>query len=186
MEANTVRLRVADLVLRDDFQVRGKVDAATVRQYAATLKNDPDAMPPIVVTVLNEAPTLVSGRHRVAAMKAVGISETRAEIVEVSSEDEARWLAAEANLKHGLRLRPKALRGVFKAYVEAGRHRRGSSLRAPLKSYREIACELGGTIHYGTVRNWMRKELEAEALVQQMKEGAPWEPVLCKPTEDDF
>ena len=96
---------------------------------------------------------LVDGWHRLAALAALGRSEVEAEVVD-ASEGQALWLASAANLAHGLPLKRKELRRVFGNYVKARQHTRGTRL----KSYRDIAQELGGVVTHTTVRNWMIKD----------------------------
>src|SRR5690606_2485769 len=63
----------------------------------------------------------------------------------------ALWMAAKANLTHGLPLKSREVRTVFRAYMKAGKNRRNGELQ----SYREIAQDLGNRVTYTTVRNWM-------------------------------
>jgi hypothetical protein len=76
--------------------------------------------------------------------------------VEAATVTEAAWLAAQANLTHGLPLKPRDRRQVFRVFMGAGRYRRDKG--RGLKSLREIARELGGGTPHTTVRNWMRTD----------------------------
>ncbi|ABS66349.1 conserved hypothetical protein [Xanthobacter versatilis] len=58
------------------------------------------------------------------------------------------------DLTHGLPLKSRELRAVFKAYVGSGRHRDGVRFR----SYREIAVDLASRVSHTTIRNWMEQD----------------------------
>lgn len=148
-EAVTVAL--AELVLNEDFQIRlGKPDPSTIKRYAQAYKAG-TVLPPVKVCVLEGVKVLLDGWHRVAARKSLGLLDVDAVVVRATRE-EARWIAAEANLTHGRPLTAREVQEVFKAYVRAKKHRhRGGRL----KSYREIGTELGR--HNTTVRAWMQK-----------------------------
>lgn len=141
-------------LLRDPrFQVRQKLDQQTINRYAAVYSSG-RAMPPIKVALVNGAAVVVDGWHRLAALDKLGRYQVAAEIVE-ASEQEAIWLAAQANLEHGLRLKSPEIRTAFRAYVRAKKHQKKWG---NLKSYREIAEELGGLRRYTTIRHWMMKD----------------------------
>ncbi len=97
-------------------------------------------------------PILIDGWHRVAAMERLGWRQAEAIVVKASKK-EARWLAAQANLQHGLPLKTKEIRAVFRAYVKAGQHKKSKS---DYKSYREMQKDLNRP--YTTIRNWMIKD----------------------------
>lgn len=147
-------VRISDLVLLPELQVRAKTDPGIVKQYAQAMRGG-DEFPPIVVAEWKGALLLLDGRHRVAALTMNGERQALAESLEVASLQDAKWYAAVANLKHGHRLKRGEFRGVFRAYVQGHRHRVGDR-RGPLKSYREMAGEL--KMPHSTVRNWMRQD----------------------------
>jgi len=142
-------------ILRDHrFQVRIKLDEGIVSRYLAVYKSG-NAMPPIKLAKVRGTLLLVDGWHRLAAFEQLGEStKIAAEIIE-ATETEALWLAAEANLQHGLPLKTSEIREAFRAYVKAKKHRNERGFPKP---YRQIAQELGGLKHYGTIRNWMIKD----------------------------
>jgi hypothetical protein len=107
-------------------------------------------MPPLTVARVNGALVLVDGWHRLGALHQIGRWEAEVNVVD-ATERETYWLAARANLTHGLPLKPRELRKVFRSYVRARQHRDGDRI----KSYREIAEETGGNCGHTTVRNWM-------------------------------
>lgn len=143
---------IADLVRHRDYQIRKKLDGGTVHRYATIMRGG-NLMPPVRVAIVNGAKVLVDGFHRVAAAEQAERSTVEAEIVEDVSPEEARWLAVEANLTHGLPLKAKEVREGFKVYIKARKHKDGKRY----KSYREIAADLGGSRHFTTIRNWMRR-----------------------------
>lgn len=144
-------LALSDIVMDESLQVRRKLHHPAVVNYLNVYKAGGE-MPPIRVARVDAgALVLVDGWHRVAALTSLGRGRVNAEIIETTQQG-ARWEAARANLAHGVPLRTSEFRNVFRAYVKARQHykRRGA-----LKSYRDIALELGGTRSYSTIRNWM-------------------------------
>lgn len=150
MTTTTTTVQIASLLRDRRFQLRGKLDKSTIQRYAAVYRAGKE-MPPIKVAKVNGAPVVVDGWHRLAALESIGRTEVEAEIV-TATEKEARWLAAEANLSHGLPLKRRELREAFVAYVRAGKYR---DKRGWPKSYRSIAEEFGSP--HTTIRNWMKK-----------------------------
>jgi hypothetical protein len=150
-ETQSVELSISTIVQDDRFQIRQIVDPRIVQRYANVLRAGV-TMPPVKVANVEGVMILVDGFHRVAAMQLIDRSKVRAEIIDASSKQEARWLAGKANLTHGLQLKSREVRAVFKAYVKADKYMDG---RSELKSYRKISEELSGRVHYTTVRAWM-------------------------------
>lgn len=112
-------------------------------------------MPPVKVAQINGAFILTDGWHRVAALESLGRGQVEALVEPVKSEREVHWLAAKANTEHGLPLKSKEYRKVFRAFVSARKHRRADG---SYKSYRDIAVEIGGARAHTTIRNWMEKD----------------------------
>lgn len=145
---------ICDILKDLRFQIRLKLDDGIVSRYLAVYRSG-NAMPPIKLAKVNGTLLLVDGWHRLAAFEQLDeSSKIHAQIIE-ATETEALWLAAEANLQHGLPLKSAEIREAFRAYVKAKKHR---NERGFLKPYRQIAQELGGLKHYGTIRNWMIKD----------------------------
>jgi len=151
-ESRRGRVQLDDLLMDRVYQVRGKLDKATVTRYADLMRNDGE-LPPVIVMVVEGAPTLVDGWHRVAAAREIGETEVVAEITE-GTENDLTWAAAQANLAHGLPLKRPELRNVLRAYVATGQHL--SRGRRP-KSAREIGREVGGVGHK-TVLSWLKAD----------------------------
>jgi hypothetical protein len=167
----THELSLADIVVDPAFQVRRHLSQSAVRNYAARYKTDA-TMPPLrVARITGGALVLVDGWHRVAALKSIGRARATVEIVE-TTERGAQWEAAKANLCHGVQLRNGEYREVFRAFVKARQARKANG---KLKSYREIAQEIGGTKSYNTIRNWTLKDFPklAAAMAAGDTEGAP-------------
>lgn len=149
----TYTVQITELLRDRRFQVRSKIDPGTVNRYLAVYKSE-NQMPPIKVAKVNGTPVLVDGWHRVTALHQLGQDTVEAEVVE-ASEREAQWLAAQANLTHGLPLKPKEVREVFRAYIRARKHR---VKPGEIKSYRTMAQELGGLVSHNSLRNWTQQD----------------------------
>lgn len=154
-------VKIADIAIRSDWQVRAKIDPTTVRRYQAIYKNE-GKLPPIEIAKVDGALRLVDGWHRLEALQLLERDSVEANITEMSMS-EARWAAASANLAHGLPLKPKEVRNVFRAFITARRHYRPNGR---LKSYREMASELNGAVSYRTLNRWM--ELDHPKIAKEM------------------
>lgn len=145
-------MQIADIVIRGDWQVRTGIDGGTVRSYATAMRSGA-SFPPVVLARIEGSLYLVDGWHRLGAAKLNGEDAIAATVSDMS-EAKAQVAAALANLKHGLPLKPREVRNVFKAYIQAEHHRRGRGF----KSYRDIADDLAGRVGHTTVRNWMERD----------------------------
>jgi hypothetical protein len=167
-------LRIEHLVRDKKYQMRTKLDERTVKRYAAAMKAGQE-FPAVTVVDVGGLKLLVDGWHRVAALEALGETEVRAEVVEGTRRD-ARWLAAEANLKHGLPLKTIEIRSVFRAFINSRQHVKPNG--RPL-SYRDIGKQLG--INHNTVRNWMKRDFPLIAARMGGFEDVDW-----NQTEDSY
>lgn len=141
-------------ILRDPrFQVRKKLDRGTIERYAKVYASG-NPMPPVEVAKLKDSLLLLEGWHRLAALERNGCKEVDVIVHEVTERD-AYWMAAQANLTHGLPLKSGEIREVFRKYIKARKHRNKDG---SLQSYREIAQDLGGLRAYTTIRNWMERD----------------------------
>lgn len=147
----------------DALQVRSRLDPKAVTRYAERMKAG-HTPPPIKVARVERrdgppALYLVDGWHRMEA----GALQLQREAVDAGtagpqvlasvadmSEADARWEAAKANMDHGVALKPKELREVFRAFMKAGKNRRG---RAGLLSYQDIGDIIGKP--KSTIHRWM-------------------------------
>jgi hypothetical protein len=159
---------ISSLVRDPAFQVRQGVDERTASRYANVLAEG-RTMPPIKVANVNGALVVVDGWHRIEAHERRGLCNIDAEVI-TATASEAQWMAAEANLTHGLPLRNAEIRTAFRALIHARRHipRPGTLL-----SYRDLAGLLGGLKRHTTIRNWMLADFPAIAC--RMTEDAPVE-----------
>lgn len=135
------------------YQVRRKLDAAQVDKLAGVYLSGRPVQPIKVALVKGSmVPILIDGWHRVAALEKIGRDTTTAEVIE-TTEREATWLAAAANLEHGLPLKSGELRSVFRSYVRARKH---ITSKGKFKSYRDIAPEIGKPAN--TIHRWMHED----------------------------
>lgn len=148
-----VEVELADLIQPSQNQIRSRFSTKTARRYADAMLAGAD-FPPITVVKLDGAPVLVDGFHRVAAAKSIGMTVLAGVIVE-GDRNELRWLAADANMRHGLPLSRADAREVFRAYVRARKCYRPDG---GVKSSREIADDLHRIRTHATILDWMKKD----------------------------
>lgn len=166
---NTISEVGVDWILRDsNFQVRSKLDPETIRRYASVYASGGE-MPPVKVAQIGDAYVLVDGWHRVAALERIGKGTVKAVIVQATKK-EALWMAAEANLQNGLPLKSSEIRYAFRNYIRSKQYADG---KRNLKSFRQIAMEIGGLRHYTTIRNWMREDFPKLAARYSGEEAGP-------------
>ncbi len=145
-------IALADLLTVKDYQIRRRTDPGTVTRYAGLLRAGKE-LPPVKVGMIDGAAVLLDGFHRVEAHRRAGIFDVVADVVSTTAR-EAKWLAAEANMAHGLPLKRSEMRSAFRAFIEAGRH---LDDRRRLLSLREMAQRCGVGSH-NTVLAWLRKD----------------------------
>ena len=145
---------VSEIVRHPSLQVRQKTHPSIVQRYATAYAQGED-FSPIEVAEVDGVMVLIDGWHRLAAQESLGKGMVVARVVKAKTLEEARWLAVEANLRHGLPLTAKELRNGFRLFVRAGHHR---TKWGGLKSIRDIAKELGGARHPSTVWRWFQKD----------------------------
>ena len=144
------RLSLTQLCRSRDFQIRAKLCRQTANRYASTIKAGGD-MPPLQVALVDGVHILVDGFHRAAAYEALGYEEVDVEVTP-ATRDEALWMAAQANTRHGLPLTNKEHREVFRRYIRTRQHMKGKRR----KSYREMQDDLRKP--FTTLRNWMAED----------------------------
>lgn len=147
----TDKVVIAQLCRSPDYQVRRKLCSDTIKRYASNMKAG-QVFPPLRVALVDGVPCLVDGYHRAAALEFLGHLMAEAVVIE-ASRNEARWMAAQANMTHGLPLKNGELRKVFKVYLQTGQYKKGSG---KLKSFREMALEVGKG--HTTLWNWMKAD----------------------------
>lgn len=95
------QLKVKDITLDRDMQPRVSITQEAVDEYRERME-DGETFPPI--SVVKDGSTLycVDGWHRVMAAKALK-AKTIASVVTPGTRMDAIWVAAQANLRHGVR-----------------------------------------------------------------------------------
>ena len=150
---------LASIVLLPEMQPRTKgLNRATVLRYKQAMEAG-DVFEPILVARFDGALVLADGWHRLEAMLELGLWQAVVEVREADSIAEARLWGYDANRKHGLPLAKGELREMYRVYLKAGRHH--GLKRGQLKSYRQMAAELG--IPKSTLLTWTEKDAPALA-----------------------
>lgn len=157
-----------DALIRDEaLQVRQKgLVPRTVEQYRVAVRHAQSGsapLPPITVGRVGGLLYVVDGFHRTKAHELEGVSEIAAEVVELPTLAQAKWMAAEGNLTHGLPLQRQDRREAFKRFIRAGMHKHAdirvsrqmkSGRPAPdTMSLKEIAARVG--ISKSCARLWL-------------------------------
>jgi hypothetical protein len=161
-------------ILRTEtLQVRHKLDKGAICRYRDMTRAG--KVPPLIkVAEVTEGDTtryyLVDGWHRWEAGALVTEGPAPAALVRAlvapMSMSEAAWVAAEANLGHGVPLKSTERVEVFKAFVRAGKHRN----RQGYLSYRDMAGILG--YPSSTLQRWMHKHFRNIAVRMGSTEGS--------------
>lgn len=146
-------VRVADLVMDESYQVRSRLDDGAVSRYVDAMRTGQE-FPPIWIAKVGGAVVIIDGFHRTTAARRLG-RQTLPAILMKRDEAELQWLAAEANLAHGVPLKKSEARKLLAAYVRAGRHRIGTRR---VKSSRDIAKDLHGLASHAAVLKWMKAD----------------------------
>jgi len=107
--------------------------------------------PPVKLARIDGSLYLVDGWHRCDAAMENDQYHIWAEVSDMTF-NEAHWQAAKANTQHGLPLKAKEYREVFRAFIESDQHQQGKKLMP----YREIAIHIGKP--FSTIRNWMEAD----------------------------
>jgi DNA-binding CsgD family transcriptional regulator len=95
-----MKIKVSEVVFREDLYPRIQHDAALVQKYSENL----DVLPPIEI---NQHNILIDGFHRWTAYKKAEVEEIEAIIIETKSEAELFAMAIEKNSKHGQQMNDK-------------------------------------------------------------------------------
>jgi hypothetical protein len=168
--ASAQRVALKDILRDDALQVRAKVDHRVVLKYAEKMRAGAE-FPPIKLARINGSLYLVDGWHRFGAACENDQWYLWADISDMTL-DEARWQAAKANTQHGLPLKTREYRDVFRAFIDSDQHTQGKKLMP----YREIATQIGKP--FSTIRNWMEADYpRLFKKYQQNANGVPGEAV---------
>ncbi|CAN1557835.1 ParB/Sulfiredoxin [Rhabdaerophilaceae bacterium] len=143
------------IATRQGWQVRARLDDAAIARYATQYRNGTDMEPIRLVRIIGGSGALyvLDGRHRLQAALREALRGLPAVIIDTTEQD-GLWLAAEANMKHGVPLKKADYRRVFNAFIKAGRHMKGKRAM----SLRDIAGALHGIVAHTTIHGWMRKD----------------------------
>ena len=175
----TKRVKLTKIVRDPSLQARKRLDHAAIKRYVYAYRSG-RKLPPVEIASVKGALLLVDGWHRVEALERLGQSTVEAEVTEGTRKD-AAGRAARANLNHGLPLRASEHRRVFALYVEAGHHRNGRRV----KSYREMAADLGGFRPHTTIRNWMKQDFPAIAAARDAEDNGADKGGLRTPSDEN-
>jgi hypothetical protein len=139
------------------FQIRDTLKRQTVQRYAQAMRafEGYGEFPPVKLAEWRGDFYIVDGFHRTAAALTINLHSIPAKITKVNTEDAVAWLAAEANLTHGLSLNSKGRHEVFSVYMRTKRY---LTKQGRPKALREISAELKGTVDKNTVSRWINKD----------------------------
>ncbi|MHA6730002.1 hypothetical protein [Devosia sp. A369] len=151
------------------LQVRTRLDPGNLADLKAAYKSGAKVEPVTLAFIDgdDDMPVIIDGHHRVTVLETLDAEARvrggeRVRVVSARfarlSREEARFQAADANSRHGLKLDREAKRRLFVRYIEAGRHQ-GAAGSA--KSYRDIGKELGTT--HNSISTWMKANFPALA-----------------------
>jgi hypothetical protein len=111
-----VKIKVSDVIFRDDLYPRIETSAVTVQKYAEDL----EVLPPIIVNQHNE---LIDGWHRWTAHRKNEVEEIEATVVETTSDADLLEKAIETNASHGLQLsredKKKMATRLYRAFLDS-------------------------------------------------------------------
>ena len=159
------------------IQPRVAVNRDAVSTYATKYRTaGSQALPPLKAARLSDAEksvdpferqnfVIIDGHHRFLAAEKARLSELPVVIVDCDTRA-AKWMAAQANLSHGVQLKRKEHREVFKRFIEA---KQNVTDEGSLISYRDISLALGNMRSHETIRHWMKDDFPA--LYHQMAAG---------------
>ncbi|MES2367347.1 MAG: helix-turn-helix domain-containing protein [Pseudomonadota bacterium] len=148
---------IADFRLHDFLQIRdGGTDNQLVWDYTQRLQNGVQ-LPPIKLARVGTGIFLYDGFHTFTARTKSDETTTHLTVELLDALDltfdEVRYLAFAANNSHGKALKERERFQMFKAYIRANQHTRGTL--HVLKTYSQIAKDLGKS--KTTIFNWMKK-----------------------------
>ncbi|MGO4441474.1 hypothetical protein [Rhizobium sp. RAF56] len=179
---DSIAIRLDAIVLNPEVQIRAAgTSPATVRDYLDAMKAG-SKFPPVTAVQVDPSDIsmgchLVDGWHRTEAARRAGLQTVQAKVIQAELK-ELPWLAAQANMTHGLQLTRKDRRGCFRAYVKAGGHRTGRG--SGVKSAKVMADDLKGIVSRHQLPVWMEKDfpsvfraMKTGGLLDELKEFMP-------------
>jgi transcriptional regulator with XRE-family HTH domain len=137
-----MKIKVSEVVFREDLYPRIDTSATTVQKYAEDLS----VLPPIKV---NQHHELIDGWHRWTAHKKNEVEEIEAEVIETTSDSDLLEKAIETNATHGLQLsqadKRDMARRIYNSTAEGDRDEKKKSLAKIL------------SVSERTVRDWLSR-----------------------------
>jgi len=100
-DAKHKRVPIAQITLDKELQPRQSMTQEAVQEYAEAM-TEGAKLPPCIVVHDGKTYWCCDGFHRIAAAKSIGAKDIECE-VRAGTREDAMWLAAAANLKHGVR-----------------------------------------------------------------------------------
>ena len=166
------RIRLESLKALPSEQVRhNPLHLPTARQYATRFEqlgwHGEEGMPPLLVTKTKTGLYLVDGFHRLEALKINKETHAWACVWE-GSLLKGRWHGAQFNADHGLPLKSRDVRKMFRLFMDAGLH---TTKEDGWIGYRGIAAALGGRVGRGTVYRWVDEDYSTLARLHAQPEG---------------
>lgn len=140
------------IIKHQPFQIRKRLDEGAVKRYRAMSLAGKDA-PPIKLGLIGSSYYLLDGWHRMEAEAMRFAGDAVLALVAVMTEKQALWIAADANIAHGVPLKRAELRDHFRAFIKSGQHKKA---RNDVMSYREMGEALGKP--HTTIRNWVKED----------------------------
>lgn len=164
-----IELDVASVAELPAYQARVRgVNPKTVREYAHAMLRGAE-FPPVKVARLNGACVLLSGAHRLAALRQIGRHTVAALCYEVDHAEAVRIALAD-NMRPTEKLTPADKRRALLMFVDAGLNRKG---RGRLMSSRElVAAALAGNASPQSALTWLAKD-RPKVYAQMKQEAQP-------------
>ena len=191
------RFALSDIAVEPSIQSRSSlIHPPTVTRYRNTVRaagGDVELirLPPVTLARLGPSTLyLVDGFHRYAAHEAEGVETIAAQVVEVGSVEEAKWLAAQGNLRNGLPLTPKESREAFRRFICARCHEKADPEAKPgvvrqrpkpnVMTLGAIGMELGKP--KSTIHRWMENDfprIHRSLYGKGQEEPVDWDSSSC-------
>jgi hypothetical protein len=140
------------IIKHQPFQIRKRLDDSAISRYR-TMAQAGKVAPPIKLGLIGSSYYLLDGWHRMEAGALTCVGDSVLALVAVMTEKQALWIAADANMGHGVPLKRAELRDHFRAFIRSGQHKKA---RNGVMSYREMGEALGKP--HTTIRNWVRED----------------------------
>jgi ParB-like chromosome segregation protein Spo0J len=167
-------LRLDQLVLMHDLQVRVALNPDTVRDYERIFREVPEekcTCPPLLVYLHQGSYVVADGFHRVTAARKAGRTTLNA-FVHTGSLDDAWMQAVNHNLRHGMQYTRADRQKIVNWFLD---HERYGKLSA-----RDIAALTGNMVPHSTIAN-IRKRRKLQVLEEASKldMDSPRQPTLA-------